>query len=74
MDGLYKESLIAAKKDRPYLLEERLDGLHCAQLSNGYWVCINYNIPRLMEMIRALCVRCGYTEEQIVLYGEAKNT
>lgn len=72
MDGLYKESLIAAKKDRPYLLEERLDGLHCAQLSNGYWVCINYNIPRLMEMIRALCVRCGYTEEQIVLYGEAK--
>ena len=72
MDGLYKESLITAKKDRPYLLEERLDGLHCAQLSNGYWVCINYNIPRLMEMIRALCVRCGYTEEQIVLYGEAK--
>lgn len=74
MDGLYKESLIAAKKDRPYLLEERLDGLHCAQLSNGYWVCINYNIPRLVEMIRALCVRCGYTEEQIVLYGEAKSS
>lgn len=72
MDGLYKESLIAVKKDRPYLLEERLDGLHCAQLSNGYWVCINYNIPHLMEMIRALCVRCGYTEEQIVLYGKAK--
>lgn len=72
MDGLYKESLIAEKKDRPYLLEERFDGLHCAQLSNGYWVCINYNIPRLMEMIQALCVRCGYTEEQIVLYGEAK--
>lgn len=72
MDGLYKESLIATKKDHPYLLEERLAGFHCAQLSNGYWVCINYNIPRLMEMIRALCVRCGYTEEQIVLYGEAK--
>ena len=72
MDGLYKESLIAAKKDRPYLLEKRLDGLHCAQLSNGYWICINYSIPRLMEMIRALCIRCGYTDEQIVLYGEAK--
>ena len=72
MDGLFKESLVTAKKDRPYLLEEQLDGLHCAQLSNGYWVCINYNIPRLMEMIRALCVRCGYAEEQIVLYGEAK--
>lgn len=72
MDGLYNESLIAAKKDRPYLLKERLDGLHCAQLSNGYWVCINYSIPRLMEMIRALCIRCGYAEKQIVLYGEAK--
>ena len=72
MDGLYKEPLIATKKDRPYLLEERLDGLHCAQLSNGCWVCINYNIPRLMEMIRVLCARCGYTEEQIVLYGKAK--
>lgn len=72
MEGLYKESLISAKKDHPYLLEERLEGLHCAQLSNGYWVCINYNIPRLMEMIRALCIRCGYAEEQIVIYGEAK--
>jgi hypothetical protein len=72
MGGLYKESLIAAKKGRPYLLKERIEGLHCAQLSNGYWVCVNYNIPRLMEMIRALCIRCGYTEEQIVLYGEAK--
>ena len=72
MDRLYKESLIAEKKGRPYLLEDRLDGLNCAQLSNGYWICINYNIPRLMEMIRALCFRCGYAKEQIVLYGEAK--
>lgn len=72
MDGLYKESLIAAKKDRPYLLEERLEGLHCAQLSNGNWICVNYSIPRLMEMIRVLCLRCGYTEEQIILYGAPK--
>jgi hypothetical protein len=72
MDWLHKESLIAAKKDRPYLLEERLDGLHCAQLSNGNWVCVNYSIPRLMEMIQALCLRCGYTKEQIVLYGAPK--
>lgn len=72
MDGFYKESLIAAKKDRPYLLEERLEGLHCAQLSNGNWICVNYSIPRLMEMIRVLCLRCGYTEEQIILYGAPK--
>lgn len=72
MDRLYKESLTATKKGRPYLLDKKLDNLQCVQLSNGYWVCINYNIPRLMEMIRALCIRCGYPEEQIVLYGEAK--
>lgn len=72
MDKLYTESLIASKKDRPYLLKERIEGLHCAQLSDGDWVCVNYSIPRLMEMIRALCLRCGYSEEQIVLYGVPK--
>lgn len=72
LDTLYRESLIASKKDRPYFLKERLDGLHCAQLSNGYWICINYNIPRLIEMIRALCLYCGYSDQQIVLYGKAK--
>lgn len=72
MGGLYKESLIASKQDRPYLLEKRLEGFHCAQLSNGNWICVNYSIPRLMEMIRVLCLRCGYTEEQIILYGAPK--
>lgn len=72
MDGLYKESLITAKKGCPYLLEKRIEGLHCAQLSNGNWVCVNYSIPRLIEMIRALCLRCRYTEDQIVLYGVPK--
>lgn len=72
MDGLHKESLITTKKDRPYLLEERLEGLHCAKLSNGNWICVNYSIPRLMEMIHVLCLRCGYTEEQIILYGAPK--
>ena len=33
---------------------------------------IIYNIPRFMEIIWALCVRCGYTDGQIVLYGEIK--
>ena len=74
MDMLYNGPLIAAKKGRPDLMEEQLEGLHCAQLSNGYWVCINYSIPRLIEMIRALCLRCGYTEEQIILYGESKSS
>lgn len=74
MDGLHKKSLITAKKGRPYLLKERLEGLHCVQLSSGDWVCVNYSIPRLMEMIQALCLRCGYTKKQIVLYGAPKHS
>lgn len=73
LDDLYNVSLIGAKKGRPYLMKERIEGLRCAQLSNGYWMCINYSIPKLMEMIKALCLRCGYNEEQIILYGKAKN-
>lgn len=72
MEKLYKCALIATRKGRPYLMEERLEGLHCAQLSNGYWVCINYNIPRLLEMIHMLCLKCGYADEQIIIYGVAK--
>lgn len=74
MDELYQESLFSAKKNHPYLRKERLDNLNCAQLSNGYWVCINYSIPRLMEMIQILCLRCGYKKEQIVLYGKPKTS
>ena len=25
-------------------MKKAIEGLHCAQLSNGYWVNINYNI------------------------------
>lgn len=69
---LYKVSLLAQRKARPFILKEKIDGLHCAQLSNGYWINVNYNIPRLMEQIRALCLHCGYQREQIDIYGITK--
>lgn len=72
MEALCKESLIASKKDRPYLMTDKIEGLNCAQVTDGHWICINYSIPRLMEMIWKLCLKCGYTEEQITLYGEPK--
>ena len=72
MEMLCKESLITSKKNRPYLMTDKIEGLNCAQLTDGHWICVNYSIPRLMEVIWRLCLKCGYTEEQITLYGAPK--
>ena len=66
---LYESSLLGDKKNRPFIMKARINGLNCSQLSNGYWVNVNYNIPRLMDLIGALCLRCGYNKKEIVLYG-----
>lgn len=74
LESLYKQSLMANKKDRPFFLKKGIDGLNCSELSNGYWVNVNYSIPRLMEQIRALCLHCGYTKSQIIIYGVPKGS
>lgn len=74
LDELYKKSLTAERKGRPYLMKERIEGLNCSQLSNGYWLNVNHSIPRLMELIQALCLHCGYTKEQVLLYGVARGS
>ena len=74
LNDLYKNSLLAEKKGRPFLMTEKIDGLNCSQLSNGYWMNVNYSIPRLMEIIAAFCLRCGYTKEDIVLVGQKRDS
>lgn len=69
LESLYKESLISNRKDRPFFLKKKLEGLNCSELSNGYWINVNYSIPRLMDQIRALCLHCGYTKSDVVIYG-----
>ena len=69
---LYKVSLATQRKDRPFIMKERIEGLNCFRLSNGYWLNINYSIPRLMEQIQALCLHCGYQKERVFIYGIAK--
>ena len=69
LNDLYKHSLLAEKKGCPFLMNEKIDGLNCSQLSNGYWVNVNYSIPRLIEIIAAFCLHCGYAKEEIVLEG-----
>lgn len=69
---LYKLPLVTQRKERPYMMKRKIDGLNCAQLTNGYWININHSIPRLMELIQALCLHCGYKKEQVYIYGIPK--
>lgn len=73
LESLYKQSLIASRKDRPYFLKKKLECLNCSELSNGYWLNVNYSIPRLLDQIRELCLHCGYVKTDIVIYGVDKN-
>ena len=74
LNDLKENSLLKTKKDRPFFINDKLVGLNCAALSNGYWLNVNYSIPRLLDFIYAFCSHCGYTKEQIVLYGIPKET
>ena len=69
LDELYKKTLYANKTNRPFFMKEKIEGHNCAKLSNGYWVNINWSIPRLMEIIQAFCLHCGYSKNQVMLYG-----
>lgn len=69
LDALYEMPLTSGKSDRPFLLKEKIKGLNCSELSNGFWINVNWSIPRLMDIIQAFCLHCGYKKEQIVLYG-----
>ena len=73
LKDLKKQSLMGKKEGNPFFLKKAIEGLHCAQLSNGYWININYSIPQLIEQIRELCFQCGYSKEDILLYGEKKS-
>ena len=73
LESLYKQSLISNRKDRPFFLKKKLEGLNCSELSNGYWINVNYSIPHLMDQIGALCLHCGYTKSDVVIYGVDKN-
>ncbi len=74
LEDLYKKPLYANRADRPFMMKQKIEGLNCSKLSNGYWININWSIPRLMEIIQAFCLHCGYNKKQIVLYGVPKGS
>lgn len=69
---LYKQPLTASRKNRPFFLTEKIEGLYCSKLSNGYWINLNYSIPSLINLILAFCLKCGYDKADLVLYGMPK--
>lgn len=69
---LYENSLSGSKNAQPFFLKEKLEKINCDELSNGYWVNINYGIPALVNLIVTFSLHCGYKQSQIILYGIPK--
>lgn len=74
LDVLYKKPLFTNRANRPFFIKERAELHRGAALSNGYWINVNWGIPRLMEIIQAFCLHCGYDKKQVVLYGAPKGS
>jgi hypothetical protein len=71
---LYEQPLYQCRTTRPFLMNSRIEGLNCAQLSNGYWININYSIPRLVEIIGRLCVHCGVNLNDVMITYTPKSS
>lgn len=69
-----KQSLTANRRNRPFFLTEKIEGLHCLKLSNGYWINVNFSIPDLMNLILAFCLECGYDKADLAIYGISKGS
>lgn len=73
LEDLYRSNPFASKsKGRPFLLQSKLEKLSCRQMSNGYWINVNYSSPDIVKQIAWLSSYCGYKEEQVLLYGVRK--
>lgn len=72
LEALFKKPLYANKANRPFFMKKKIEGLNCSELSNGYWINVNWSIPRLMEIIQAFCLHCGYDKNQVIIYGVPK--
>lgn len=69
LSDLTANNVVYTHTGRPFFLKEKVEGLNCELLSNGFWINLNFNIPRLIEIIAAFCIHCGYSKDDIVLCG-----
>lgn len=69
IERLFHHSLQASKDDKPFLLRRRDPGSYCVQLKAGFSMRVKSTIPQQLEMIKEFCLQCGYTQDQILIYG-----
>lgn len=67
LESLYTGSFTKKKAKNALLMDKKIEGLHCVQLSNGFWVNVNYSIPRLVYLIGELSCFLGYDKDSVVL-------
>ena len=68
---LFKESIFK-RSSQPFFLKERPES-GAKQLSNGYWIYINYSIPQLVDIIGKLCTYCGYSTDDVIITYTSKH-
>ncbi len=56
-----------------FFLPTKLDYTTCALLSNGKWICINYNPQSIVKIIQYLCRHCGVSLDDVVITYESNN-
>ncbi len=71
LESLYHESL--SGRGKTFFLKDKLPVLYCKRLSNGYYVNVNVDTPTMINTIAKFCIHCGYTQEQIIMYGIPKS-
>jgi hypothetical protein len=60
-------------KRQPFLMDYPLQGLRCAKLSNGKFICTNYSTPDIIALIGKVLTFCLYKKENVFLtYSEKK--
>ena len=72
LQSLYVKPLNGSSNGQPFFLKEKIEKINCAELTNGYWINVNYGIPGLVSLIETFSLHCGYRQNQIILYGIPK--
>jgi hypothetical protein len=59
---------------KAFFMSEKTRLLACSQLSNGKWVCTNYNPQTIITIIGNLCRHCGVSLNNVIITYVQKDT
>lgn len=55
---------------RPYVMPEKVSGLASKKLTNGTWIVTHYNATKIVQIAKAICLRCNHPLSDIVVFYE----